>query len=327
MNTSGLAQEKILVCPACRSRLVSGPEHLSCTNADCGQNYNIIDGIPVMLPGDSDKIKCEILSSKGETNMFERKFCGIPIFKIDFVIKKMLYQLFRLKMPKLNDQRGYWLNRGNVYCKEFIDKGYENLEIFFQNLVIDELRKLEFSSIFEAGCGFGWNIKRFKKEFPAARVGGLDFSHTQLLNGKESYLRDSRFELTEGDATRMPFEDGAYDVGFSLGVFMNINPKRIGSAIDEMIRVCKKYIIHLEYDENHASTELRERRAFKTNIVSHDYKKMYEEKGLKAKLFMTAKDFGESYDQFIKDRSSGVKRWETWEGPSKYILIILEKQT
>lgn len=325
MNSSGLLQENILICPACRSKLVAQPESLTCTNPACAQKYSIIDGIPVMLPGDTEKIKQDILASKGEQNMFEKKFLGIPIFKIDYTVKKWLYKCLRIKLPKLEDQRDYWLNRGNVYRKEFIEKGYESLEIFFQNLVIRELKEVKFSSIFEAGCGFGWNIRRFKREFPDARVGGLDFSHTQLLNGKEVYLKESRFELTEGDATRMPFVNNAYDVGFSLGVFMNINPKKIGNAIDEMIRVCGKYIIHLEYDEHHASPDLAERRAFKTNIVSHDYKKMYEAKGLKIKRFLTAKDFGAEYEQFMKDRSSGVQRWESWEGASKYILIVAEK--
>ncbi len=315
--------DKIIVCPACRSKLVF-QDMLVCKNPDCAQAYNIIDDIPVMIPGDAQAIKAKILRAKGEKSMFERKIFGLPYFKVDYNIKQFLYKIFRIRLPKIEDQRDYWLNRGNEYCDEFQNRGYARLEIFFQNLVVSELKKLKFSSIFEAGCGFGWNIKRFQKEFPKAFVGGLDFSHTQLVNGKTKYIKNDKILLTEGDATRMPFMDNAWDVSFSLGVFMNINEKKIGLAIDEMIRVCRKYIIHLEYDENHAEDGLRERRAFKTNIVSHDYRKLYEERGLKIRTFLTADAFGDDYRNFVEGRSEGVRRWESWEGPSKYILIIAE---
>ncbi len=53
---------EIIVCPACRSDLVpqpdpTGPHSLQCTGSDCGLNYPVRDGIPVLLveeagPGD-----------------------------------------------------------------------------------------------------------------------------------------------------------------------------------------------------------------------------------------------------------------------------------
>lgn len=316
----------ILVCTVCHFELKEENLKFICKNEKCKQDYNIIDGIPIMFSGNSENIKNKIIKSKNEKNMFEKKILGIPIFKFDYNLKRVLYKIFKIKLPKMKDQRDYWLNRGNVYCQEFNQKGYADLEIFFQDIVIKELKKLNFNSIFEAGCGFGWNIKRFKKEFPKARVGGLDFSHNQLLNGKNNYLENYEIELTEGDATQMPFKDNSYDIGFSLGVFMNINEKKIEKAINEMIRVCRKYIIHLEYDANYTSPELRERRAFKTNIVSHDYKNMYEKKGLKLIKFLTVNDFGNDYQKFIEKKDERVNRWESWEGASKYILLIVEKK-
>jgi ubiquinone/menaquinone biosynthesis C-methylase UbiE/uncharacterized protein YbaR (Trm112 family) len=313
--------ENILVCSKCKSPVTFDLNQIDCSN--CNLKYVILDNIPVMIPKPISIVNKEIQTvKKTKQGMYSSK---IPIYKVDYRIKQLLYKLFGIKLPKLKDQRDYWLRRGNEYCDEFLEKGYERLEIFFQDLVIKELKKLKFDSIFEAGCGFGWNIKRFKKEFPKARVGGLDFSHTQLLNGKLKYIKDESIVLTGGDATKMPFKDGAYDIGFSLGVFMNINEKKIEAAIDEMIRVSKKYIVHLEYDEKRTTKDLRERRAFKTNIVSHDYKKLYEKKGLKVKKMLTYKDFGKDYNDFMNDKSSSVDRWEKWEGPGKYILIIIEK--
>lgn len=318
--------EQVLCCPACRGPITFNTE-ISCNNQQCRKKYNVLDDIPVMLDGDANEIKEQITEARNTGgSMFDRNILGVPYYKISHYVKKFLYESLRIKLPKLKDQRDYWLQRGTEYCQEFQRNGNENMEIFFQDMAIEELRKLEFESIFEAGCGFGWNIQRFKREFPDVRVGGLDFSHTQLLNGKDEYIRDDSVLLTEGDATRMPFKDNAYDVGFSLGVFMNINAKKIGTAIDEMVRVCRKYIVHLEYDEANTTDELKRRRVFKTNIISHDYRSLYEQRGLKVLKVISFKDFSDEYESFAHETDSDVDRWEQWEGPGKYVLVIVENQ-
>jgi ubiquinone/menaquinone biosynthesis C-methylase UbiE/uncharacterized protein YbaR (Trm112 family) len=321
--------QRILACPKCRASLNIDSEKLFCVSPSCHSEFLFKDGIPVMLLNPlKDVIQTidQVVQNPNEV-MFQKKFLGIPVFKIDYWIKQKLYQLFKIRFPKLKSQHMYWLRRGKDYCSDFLKNGYENLEIFFQDMLIDELRGLDFESFFEAGCGFGWNVRRVKREFPEKFVGGLDFSHTQLSNALNVFLEGTDVTLTEGDATRMPFVDNAFDVGFSLGVFMNIHPSKIGVAIDEMVRVCRKYVIHLEYDENHAVPELRERRAFKTNIVSHPYEKLYKERGLKIRKFLTYSDFGSAYERFFADAPKAVNRWENWEGPSKYIFIVAEKQS
>ena len=50
----------ILVCPACRTKVVREGDRLVCQNPSCGLRYPIRDDIPVMLveeaekPGESD---------------------------------------------------------------------------------------------------------------------------------------------------------------------------------------------------------------------------------------------------------------------------------
>jgi ubiquinone/menaquinone biosynthesis C-methylase UbiE len=122
----------------------------------------------------------------------------------------------------------------------------------------------------------------------------------------------------------MPLKDNAIDVGFSIGVFMNIHPNKIELALKEMIRVCRKYIIHLEWDENHATSSLREKRAIKRNIVSCDYVKKYEALGKKVIKFVTYKDFGKEYVGHLQGITTNVDRWEGYEGVDKYILIVIK---
>ena len=248
---------------------------------------------------------------------------GIPLFKLEWCFKYWLYRLFRITLPKLADQRDYWIRRGEAYREEITSSGYLAREAFFQDLFLADLRQMGFESFFEAGSGFGWNIARVKREFPAARVGGLDFSLTQLKQ-METFCPDLTLPVVNGAATAMPFADDAFDVGFTLGVFMNIHPDKIRKALSEMLRVSKKYVIHLEYDQTRTTPELKERRAFKTNIVSHDYKALYEELGARVVKLLTYRDFGPAYQAHAAGLTGGVARWEGFEGPEKYMYIVVE---
>ncbi len=207
--------------------------------------------------------------------------------------------------------------------QEILSSGYLEREIFFQTMMINYLKKIEFDSFFEAGCGFGWNIKRVKQEFPDKNVGGVDFSLSQLNNSKD-YLNKIPIHVVNGDNCRLPYADNAFDVGFSLGVFMNIHPSKIKSALKEMVRVSKKFIIHLEYDENFTTPALKEKRAFKTNIVSHAYKNIYQEMGMEVIEHLTYKDFNQAYLEHQKNIVSDLDRWEGFEGAEKYIFIVVK---
>lgn len=252
-----------------------------------------------------------------------KTFCGIELFKVEYRLKEFLYKTFGLTLPKLRDQRDYWAWRGQAYRDEILASGYLEREVFFQDLILAELAEERFTSAFEAGCGFGWNVKRVKEQCPWMRVGGLDFSLPQLRN-----MRDYKPELSiggaQGDACRMPFRDQAFDVGFTLGVFMNIHPDRILAALAEMVRVCRKRIIHVEWSASHATPALADKRAFKTNIVSHDYDALYAKLGIATSKLLTYKDFGSAFQEHEARIAGRLDRWEGFEGADKYTLYVFD---
>jgi SAM-dependent methyltransferase len=253
-----------------------------------------------------------------------RRHFGIDNYKIRYMIKAGLYKFFGLKLPKNKCQRRYWDRRAVSYMDEVFDLGYHDREIFFQNMIVDSLKDLAFESYFEAGCGFGWNILRLKKEFPHTRGYGLDFSFTQLFHNGRRYVAGADLPLVNGDNRFMPLKDKSIDVGFSLGVFMNIHPRYVGQALSEMCRVCRKRIIHLEWDANHAGEALRRQRIFKTNIVSHDYFGLYRAMGRRVTVMRTYKDWQQQFEDFKATVKSQDTRWEGFEGPDKYVLLVVE---
>ena len=252
-----------------------------------------------------------------------KKFLGIEVFKIQYYFKWFLFNFIGVRLPKLKSQKQYWADRGSSYMREFIEENYVDREIFFQDLLIGQLQSLEFDSLFEAGCGFGWNIKRVKDEFPGTRIGGVDFSIPQLTFSKD-YLQGYQAETCYGDICEMPLKENAYDIGITVGVFMNIHPSQIYEATKEMTRVCKKYIIHIEYDENNTTSELKMRRSFKTNIVSHDYRRLYQALDKEVVQFHTYKDFGETYSLHVKNLLKPLESWEKFGGSAKYILTVIK---
>ncbi len=256
-------------------------------------------------------------------NPYTSKFLGVELFKFNILFKKFLFRAFGITLPKLRDQRGYWSDRGDHYMETFTGLGYMTREQFFQDLLFEQIRKLEFDSIFEAGCGFGWNIRRAKEEFPETRVGGLDFSFGQLQNA-QAYMSEFDIAPAMGDNRAMPFKDNAFDVGFSVGVFMNIHPDDIRAAVTEMIRVSRKYIIHLEYDENHTTAELQRTRAIKTNIIPHDYEAVYRSLGQNVAAVYDYRDFGDRFKEFHDRIDTPYNVWQAFEGPEKYALIVIE---
>lgn len=44
---------EIVRCPACRGELRTGPDQFVCLAADCGLQYPVVDGIPVLLVSDA----------------------------------------------------------------------------------------------------------------------------------------------------------------------------------------------------------------------------------------------------------------------------------
>ena len=252
-----------------------------------------------------------------------KTFCGIELFKVDYRLKEFLYKTFGISLPKLRDQRDYWARRGEAYRDEILASGYLEREVFFQDMIMRELTQERYASAFEAGCGFGWNVKRVKEQFPWMHVGGLDFSLTQLGNMRE-YKPELAVDAVQGDACAMPFRDKAFDVGFTLGVFMNIHPAKIRTALSEMVRVCRRRIIHVEWSARHATRALAEKRAFKTNIVSHDYDELYAELGVKAAKVLTHRDFGQAFREHEARVQGALDRWEGFEGPDKYTLYVFD---
>ena len=78
------------------------------------------------------------------------------------------------------------------------------------------LKKRNVKKLIDIGCGNGAFLEMFHKLSPGTKLAGLDLSHEMVLRSRE---RLQEADITEGDAEKMPFGDGAFDaVSFHMSI-------------------------------------------------------------------------------------------------------------
>jgi ubiquinone/menaquinone biosynthesis C-methylase UbiE len=129
-----------------------------------------------------------------------------------------------------------------------VDPYYQAQQIF-----LDRLRGMEWTTALEVGCGFGWHLKAIQPAFPGRRVAGLDFSFGQLLEAR-TFIADPSVGLWQASAVSLPHRDSAFDVVFTSGLLMCIHPDRVPDVMRELARVAKRHVVVLEPAREHIET-------------------------------------------------------------------------
>jgi ubiquinone/menaquinone biosynthesis C-methylase UbiE len=75
----------------------------------------------------------------------------------------------------------------------------------------------------------------------------MDINKKSLEIAHELY-RNVEFE--EASVMKIPFEENIFDLVFTAGLLIHIPPKDIKKAMEEIIRVSKRYVLAIEYYAN-----------------------------------------------------------------------------
>ena len=151
-----------------------------------------------------------------------------------------------------NKQAETWASEfGNEYTKRN-DLTREALDdLYKKNFGISrtELNK-EFLSglnkeikILEVGCNTGMQLVNLRK-LGFKNLTGIDVSKSGLSIAKKNLPETN---LKEASALDIPFSDNEFDLVFTSGVLIHINPNNLDKVIDEVYRTSKKYIWCYEY--------------------------------------------------------------------------------
>jgi SAM-dependent methyltransferase len=99
------------------------------------------------------------------------------------------------------------------YSREEQDRLYHQAR-FMEPFIYDTVDFSQQAKVIEIGCGVGAQTRILLDRFPHLQVHGVDLSAEQLGRAREYLapeLRSGRAELTQVDASGLPFPDGSFD--------------------------------------------------------------------------------------------------------------------
>lgn len=196
----------------------------------------------------------------------------------------------------------------NTYWSQYVQKTEElylsrSLKFHQGNMDqwIDAMQLRDGMKILEVGCAGGLLCHRLKERLPGAELTGvdLDTGHIDFARRKARELK-LQCSFAEGDATRLPFEDGLFDVCYSHTVINFCDPEKF---VGEQYRVLKpggRIVIMNVYQRGFKPEEW---------IPTDDC----EEKELFDKVWAAASD----------NQNSQIKRYE--DRPEKYFVHLAEQ--
>ena len=186
---------------------------------------------------------------------------------IYFILDSEIYDLIRhiiiifnkikknfLKKKSSLEIKEYWKNPndGNNNPLQYLGKGYfKNQNALFRtNNLIDIIKsfKIKNPSILEVGCNVGRNLN-------ALNISGFKNLHAIEINQNAINLMKEHFadtyqqvNISLGSAQEIlkKFENGKFDIVFSMAVLQHIPNEDIDDVTKEISRICGNYLISYE---------------------------------------------------------------------------------
>jgi pseudaminic acid biosynthesis-associated methylase len=144
---------------------------------------------------------------------FGKKYTG-DVIKNPMTIKetdKLYIQMYGISRTKLND--------------EFLDKFNRSIKIL------------------EVGCNIGVQLLYLQK-MGFKNLYGIELNQEVIEIGRPAM---KNINVIQGSALDIPFKDNYFDLVFTSGVLIHISPLNIKTAIKEIHRCSKQYVLGLEY--------------------------------------------------------------------------------
>ena len=154
------------------------------------------------------------------------------------------------------------------YANENESRYNEEFAVYVKNLATS----LGCSSVLEAGCGTGIDLRLFPDTFS---VYGIDLNDRALAAARQHYKTG---DFRNENIASLPFDDSSIDFVFTHGLLNYLDDATLETGVSEMYRVAKRYIMNCELfgqseeqiDENAKNRNMYKRwQNYKVRIVSN----------------------------------------------------------
>lgn len=138
-------------------------------------------------------------------------------------------------------------------------------------LISDVLKRFNWISLVEIGCGSGPNLVNILKTIPGKEVGGIDINPDAIEAAKKTF-NGGMFKVSSGDDIML--SDDSTDVVLSDMFLIYVDPLSIDRYIKEMRRIARNYIVLCEF---HSTSLFARLKLWLTSgYFAHNYKKLLE---------------------------------------------------
>ncbi len=141
------------------------------------------------------------------------------------------------------DPRQYWTHRGgDDYFQEQEGQPARGERATW---IAERVASYRPTSILEVGCGYGKQLRAIRALWDVPMT-GVDFSPSQLAQGRQYLAGLDRIELILAPGDSLPFADHSFDLVLTSAVILH-NPSDVAERIRrEVCRVSKKFAAHNE---------------------------------------------------------------------------------
>ena len=180
----------------------------------------------------------------------------------------------------------YWDKRGKSYLAEgrLRELPDSNRKLLY-SAMLKAFDKISFSSLLEVGCGFGRNLGIISDSFSSKQLFGIDLS-SEMISAAKSHLKSyPKIGVEKQDLKEMGFEEQGFDVVLSCETLLYVKKQDIKKAVNELIRVSRKYVVLVEPEISRIPFF---QRLFHAKHVSfHNYENLFAETS-KTELFYSS---------------------------------------
>ena len=141
-----------------------------------------------------------------------------------------------------NEQQKFWSGKfGKEYVsRNSIQRLSKNSIVLFSKIFLNKTPPKE---CLEFGANIGANLAAFKILFPEIKTCGVEinkfaFQHLAKIIGKNNSYNQSIESFKKNKK---------YDLVFTKGVLIHINPENLNKIYEKLFRMSKKYILIIEY--------------------------------------------------------------------------------
>ena len=112
--------------------------------------------------------------------------------------------------------------------------------------LISEYKLTSSSSVLDIGCGKGYLLHEINLLLPGIKIAGIDISNYAVENSHPEVKK----YLTVGSSQSLLWEDGVFDLAFSLNTFHNLYTYELYASLQEIKRVSKSSFVCVESYRN-----------------------------------------------------------------------------